>query len=178
MMAAGTPVLTVVGVEEARTWLRVDGEAEDALIAGLIRSATLLCEQFIGQALLVRLVSETLPASRGWQRLGQRPVRSITGVDGLPAEGAAFALPADAYAIDIDAAGDGWIDVHDAGIAGRVIVTYEAGLAADWNGVPEPLRQGVLRLVAHLYAHRDAPDDAGPPAAVAALWRPFRRMRL
>lgn len=178
MIATETVALTPVSVEEARGWLRIDGEAEDALLAGLIRTATGLCEQFIGQVLLTRLVSETLPATCGWQRLGQRPVRAITGVDGLPAEGMAFALPVDGYAIDIDAAGDGWVDVREAGGAARVIATYEAGLAADWNGVPEPLRQGILRLVAHLHAHRDAPDDAGPPAAVAALWRPYRRMRL
>ncbi len=44
--------------------------------------------------------------------------------------------------------------------------------------VPAPLRQGVVRLAGHLHAHRDETDAAGPPAAVTALWRPFRRMRL
>jgi hypothetical protein len=41
-----------------------------------------------------------------------------------------------------------------------------------------PLRQGVVRLAAHLYAERDGPELGGPPAAVTALWRPWRRMRL
>ena len=60
----------------------------------------------------------------------------------------------------------------------RLRVGYHAGLAPDWPSLPEPLRQGIVRLVAHMFAHRDAPDDAGPPAVVAALWRPWRRMRL
>ena len=50
-------------------------------------------------------------------------------------------------------------------------------MADDENGVPEPIRQGVLRLVAHLFTVRDG-DGGEPPAAVTALWRPYRRMRL
>ena len=50
-------------------------------------------------------------------------------------------------------------------------------MAADQNDVPEPIRQGVLRLVAHLFTTRDG-SDGEPPAAVTALWRPYRRMKL
>lgn len=103
-------------------------------------------------------------------------MRAITLVEGLPADGAAFVMPAGAYAVDIDANGDGWVRVMQPGAAGRVQVSFEAGMAADWVGIPEPLRQGVVRLAAHLFAHRDGPDDGGPPAAVTALWRPWRRM--
>ena len=73
-------------------------------------------------------------------------MRSITAVEGLPAEGAAFTLPAESYAIDIDAEGNGWVRVTTPGAAGRVRVTYLAGLADDWDRLPEPLRQGVVRL--------------------------------
>jgi uncharacterized phiE125 gp8 family phage protein len=52
-----------------------------------------------------------------------------------------------------------------------------AGIAEDENGVPEPIRQGVLKLVAHLFAARDS-EGGEPPAAVTALWRPYRRLRL
>jgi uncharacterized phiE125 gp8 family phage protein len=51
-------------------------------------------------------------------------------------------------------------------------------MAPDWTGLPEALRQGVVRLAAHFYTHRTAAEDEGPPAAVTALWRPWRRMRL
>ena len=84
-------------------------------------------------------------------------------------------MPAGAYEIDIDAQGDGWVRVTDAE-ARRVKATYRAGLAATWADVPEPLRQGVVRLAAHFYTGRDKGGDAGPPAAVTALWRPWRRM--
>ena len=48
-------------------------------------------------------------------------------------------------------------------------------LAAEWDDVPGPVAQAIVLLVAHLVEHR----DAGPvPAAVAALLRPFRTMRL
>lgn len=173
-IAAAPPVT----IDEAKAYLRIEGEAEDAALAGLVRAATGLCEGFTGQALIAREVRETIPASSEWRRLARTPVRVISAVEGLPAEGSAFALPVDAYAIDIDANGDGWARVIRQGAAGRAIVTYEAGMAAEWNGVPEPVRQGIVRLVAHLFTHRDAADGAGPPAAVAALWRPWRRMRL
>jgi uncharacterized phiE125 gp8 family phage protein len=165
MEAAAAPV----GLDEVRAYLRVEHEAEDGLIAGLVRTAAGLCEGFTGQALIAREVIETVPVSCEWRRLSIAPVRSIEAVGELPVE---------AYAIDIDANGDGWVRVTQPGAQARVSVTYQAGMAADWNGVPEALRQGIIRLVAHLYAHRDRADDEGPPAAVAALWRPWRRMRL
>lgn len=164
--------------DEAKAYLRIDHADEDALIDRLIADAMVLAEAFTAQQLLQRAVVETLSAGSGWQRLSSAPVRSITGVEGLPADGAAFPLPVDSYAIDIDAHGQGWVRVTNPGAAGRIRVTLGAGLASDWSGLPEPVRLGILRLTAHLYTHRDSADDVGPPAAVAALLRPWRRMRL
>jgi uncharacterized phiE125 gp8 family phage protein len=65
------------------------------------------------------------------------------------------------------------------GIAGRVAVRFTAGLAPDWAALPEALRHGVLRLAAHQYRQREGDQQSAlPPAAVAALWRPWRRLRL
>ena len=165
-----------VAVQEVKAFLRIGNSVEDALIAGLVRTAEAACEAFTGLVLIERAGAQTLAPERAWRRLGVSPVRAIAGVAAVAADGSETALAADAYAVDIDAAGDAWVRVLDAAGAKRVRVRFTAGLAEDWNGVPEPLRQGIVRLAAHLYGARGA--EEGPPAAVAALWRPWRRMRL
>ncbi len=166
-----------VAVAEVKALLRIATSEEDALIAGFVRSAAASCEAFTGRALIVREARETVAANGVWTRLAAAPVRSIDAVAALAADGGELALGAQDYAIDVDAAGEGWVRVPWRGTSGRAIVTFSAGLATDWNGVPEPLRQGIARLAAHLYAARGE-NEAPPPASVAALWRPWRRLRL
>jgi uncharacterized phiE125 gp8 family phage protein len=163
---------------EAKAYLRVVGSDEDALLARLLRSAAELCEAFTGKVLLRRAFVETVAASSAWRRLERGPVQAIAGVEAIRADGLAQALAVNSYAIDIDARGDGWVRVTDSGGAARVRVSYAAGLAASWAEAPEALRQGAVRLAAHGYAHRDVAEGGGPPAAVTALWRPWRRLGL
>lgn len=164
--------------EAMKAFARIEQTHEDGLIGTLCGTALLLCEAFCGRIGVAREAVETLPASSEWRRLGAQPVRAITQVEGLPADGAAFALAVDAYQLDIDANGAGWVRVTQPGAAGQVRVTYEAGLASGWEGLPAPLRQGAVRLAVHLYTHRDDGREGPPPAAVAALWRPWRRVSL
>lgn len=176
------PGAAVVTLDEARAWLRLSMADDDGLIAGLIRSATATCEAFIGQLLIVRACrSEVMPGA-AWQRLGAGPVRTIETIAAVDAAGAETMLPEGAVARRIDASGDVWIRAETPFAPGtRLAVRYRAGIADEPNGVPEPLRQGIIRLVAHLYAQRDAADAAPraePPAAVTALWRPWRRLWL
>lgn len=163
-----------VALDEVKAFLRLATSEEDALIAGFVRSASAACEAFTGLSLVSRDVKETVVPG-AWRRLGAVPVQTIETVATVAADGAETPLAPDAYRIDIDAAGDGWVRVPSG--ERRASVRYIAGLAADWNGLPEPLRQGIVRLAAHLYAHRGEAASP-PPACVAALWRPWRRMRL
>ncbi len=176
MLSAGIaePALSL---PEVQAFVRVERGEEEALLAGMVRTASALCEAFTNRVLIARPFSETLTVSGAWQRLTLSPVRSIDSVEGLALDGSAVALAAGAYAIDIDASGDGWVRLIDPGGATRVRVAATAGMASDTNGIPEPLRHGILRLVGHLFASRDG-DLGEPPAAVTALWRPYRRMRL
>lgn len=168
MLSGAAIEVPASAVAEARGYLRVDGTSEDAAIERLLQAAAELCEGFTGQAVLERDFVEEMLVTGGWQRLAATPVRAVTAV-----ESAGVALPPEEYAIDIDVGGDGWMRV---GAAARVAVRFRAGLAVDWAGLPEAVRHGIVRLAAHLYGAREG--DAGPPAAVTALWRPYRRMRL
>jgi hypothetical protein len=53
-----------------------------------------------------------------------------------------------------------------------------AVLPTAWAEVPPALGEGILRFAAHLYRDRDSASDSEPPAAVAALWRPYRTLKL
>lgn len=177
MEAPPFPAAAIAAARDAvKAHLRIDGISEDAAIERVAATALALGEAFTGTAWIAREFRDVLPATRAWQVLGTAPVTAIMAVEGLPAEGSAFALPADGHAIDIDATGQGWVRVTAAGAAGRVRVAFAAGAAAGWGDLPPPLAQGAVLLAAHCLEARA--EGAAPPAAVAALWRPWRRMRL
>ena len=178
------PVLPPAALAELKDWLGITTAIDDAPLAALLRAARDLCEDFTGRKPLQSGCEEVLCLSGGWQRLGTRPVQAITLVEGIPAEGPRFTLASDAYELDLAADGGGLVRVLSPGIAGRIAVRFSAGIAADWASLPETLRHGVIRLAAHQHRAREL-DGVGPgsstqfpPAAVAALWRPWRRMRL
>lgn len=161
--------------DEVKAWLRIGHGDDDAAIAALARAAIGHAEDFCRQTMIVRGGMATLPASTCWSRIGTGPVRGIGAVETLAADGTASALAVDGYAIDIDASGDGWVRLTQHRDAGRMRAPFSAGIAPDWASLPDGLRQGIVRLAAHLFTAR---EEEGPPAIVSALWMPWRRMRL
>ena len=80
-----------------------------------------------------------------------------------------------------------WTRMADGADEQAVMAAVEASLAtaaswcgmalpASWEAVPVGIAQGCVLLAAALLEARDG--DRGVPAAVAALWRPLRRVRL
>jgi len=164
-------------VDDVKAYLRIDAPDEDALLASLIATAVSRAESFCGQMLIQRNVVERVPARREWQRLSELPVVAIAQVDGVTGTLTTPLAPVQ-FAVDIDGDGRGWVRVTDPAVQGLVEAHYAAGLASSWDSLPEALRHAVVRLVAYLYTSRDAAVDSGPPTVVAALLRPYRRMRL
>lgn len=172
-------VLPPAALAELKQWLGITTPHDDAPLAALLRTALDLCEGFTGLLPLQAPCEEVLPARSGWQRLSARPVQAITGVEALAPDSSRTPLnPAD-YALDLDADGGGCIRLTNPGNTARIAVQFIAGMAASWADLPEALRHGLIRLAAHQHRERESSGaQAAPPASVAALWRPWRRLRL
>lgn len=171
-----TPAEAVpVAIAELRAWLRIEAGGErDAELGAALRTASEMCEAYLGSVLIRRRLRERIAADGQWQGLALAPVQAIEAVSAIDAAGALSLIPLADHAVDIDGAGRGWVKVAAGHGARRVAVDYVAGAATDWNAIPEPVRHGILRLAAHLRMD----GDAAPPASVTALWRPWRAMRL
>ena len=177
MMTSEVPGEAPVHLNEARAWRRLGATVDDAVVAQLVRAATNICEAFIGQWLIERAAEETVPPEGGAIRLGARPVVAVDAVTLLMSDGSAVALDETGHHARIGRDGTASIAIHDPGEAVRVRIGYRAGIAAGANGIPEAIRQGIVRMTQHLHEARDG-GGAASPAAIAALWQPWRRITL
>lgn len=178
MVTRGPVPVDSFALDEVKTYLRIDGDGEDSALLALIATAVEQCEAFVGQAVLQRAMTEVIVPETSWQVLSPTPVRAISGVAALAISGATVALAPSSYEIDIDADGRGRVRFLAPVSEKRAVVTMDAGVSATWAGLSESLRHGIVRLVAHYHVFRDRADELGPPAAVAALWRGSRQVRL
>lgn len=185
-----------VSVAEARAWLRVGHGDEDALIASLIAAARQRVEQWTGRALIARTVRETLDdwphARTDWRSravgLPAPPLIRVEAVRIFDAQGAPAVWSPDEYRIDTISDPGRIIPVapFDLPRPGRrasgIEIDFTAGYGEQPGDVPAPLREAVLRLAAHAYGGRHAPDAARGegelPGGIAHLIRPYRSVRL
>lgn len=173
------PNLAADALDELKAWLAITTTGDDGPLAALLKSALEMFEAFTGQMPLECTCKEILAPTGDWQCLSTRPVQAIVEVEGMNGTSPAFAIANTGYAIELDPDGGARVRIHDPAIAERIGVYFIAGMAGQWSLLPEAVRHGIMRLAAHNYRQRD--NDAGgpvPPASIAALWRPWRRIRL
>lgn len=157
-----TPPLPPAALAEIKQWLAISTTQDDAALAALLLTALDMCEAFTGQRPLRADITERIAADGCWQTLLSRPVTMIE---------------ASAHEVDIDIYGIGRVRARVSDQR-TVSVAFTAGLADEWEALPEPLRHGAIRLAAALFRGRSEDVPAAPPAAVTALWRPFRQMAI
>ena len=167
-----------VSLQAAKEHLRVDHDAEDALIARLIVAARRWCEHYQGRCLAPRTLRLRLAGfPKGAIRLPYPPLASVTSVTYLRADGVEVTVPPTAYAVVSGEPSQvvpvsAWPSEPLApGLP--VSVTYEAG-----TGATEDEQAAILLLLGHLHANREAEVVGSVPRAlefgVKALLHPRR----
>lgn len=160
------PPVGAVSLAAAKTFLRVDGDAEDMLISDLIDTAARHIEGVCALSLITRPQRLRRPVEGGEVRLHRYPVSSVEAVR---LEGATIAVSTNLHARPA---------ILSVPRAGLLEIDFTAGFGIDPADIPTPLRQALLLLIAHLYEHRG--DSAAPPVPmmVEALIAPYRGLRL
>lgn len=162
-------------LEELKAYLRLEDGREDALLAGLLRAATEAVEAMLGQLLLEREAEELSVVKDGALTVRAEPAKGL--VSALVA-GEAAPLGPEQFRWAPTASGRGRALVSGLVDGTEVSVRYWAGLAVDWNGIPEVLRLAVIRIAAHFHSHRDAADGPGMPAGIERMLAPWKARRL
>lgn len=180
------PAEEPVSLAEAKAFLKVDGDAEDALITTLIGAARLHVEGVTGKALLAqswRIVLDDWPEG-GVVKLPVSPLISVTEIAATDESGGSHEIALAQF-----------LSEPDRLIVPRVVVgmpvlqerqgleiDYVAGFGAEPEDVPADLKQALLGLVAHWFEHRDAVIVAGSGAIVPSGFdravAQYKRVRL
>jgi hypothetical protein len=204
------PLGPPVGLDEVKAALRLDDDQtlEDALVAGLIRSAAAACEAFTGRALITQTwtlhrdawpgaaaeppLREGLsqgpssPAAPRYLELPKPPLQSIVYVKTFDDADTETTWAAANYFTDTASlpgrlvARTGQVFPPPARAANGIEVQFVAGYGGDPTDLPEALRQGILQTIAHLFENRGeaAAETALHASGAAALWRPYRVLEL
>ncbi|MFN3864417.1 MAG: hypothetical protein ACK4RT_09080 [Erythrobacter sp.] len=172
------PVIGEAALAELKHWLAISRPDEDAALARLLETSVTICEAFTGQSPLRQTVEEIVPVSTGWQELVARPVQALVAAAIIAEDGTRKNLAEPAETLQIHIAGSACVRIVQP-VAGRAIaLQISVGIAPDWDALPQPLAQGIIRLAAHHYRDRDNKGGTVPPASVTALWRPWRQVRI
>jgi uncharacterized phiE125 gp8 family phage protein len=175
------PAVEPLLLAEAKAHLRLESEAEDALVGALIAAARVGVESDIRQALIAqrwRAVFEDWPADG--VRLPVAPAISVEEVRAIDAEGAASVVDPQGYAFD---ALDWTVELDDRP-EGAVAyeIDFTAGYGSSGVDVPQPLRLAMRLLVTHWFENRSAAmlgdGTSATPFGYRALVAPFRRLSL
>lgn len=188
LLTAG-PAAEPVSLAEAKAHVRIDGAAEDGLLASLITTSRLHIEAALGLALITQSWQLQLDAwpKRGGVVLPLRPVQAIDAVRVTAFDGTVVTLEPSHYRCDgyglpprlLPAASP----FPDPGAnALGIEIAFVAGYGAAAADVPAPIRQALLHLVAHWFEHRE-PVHVGATASripdmVSELLEPYRLVRL
>ncbi|APE43819.1 hypothetical protein BOO69_10635 [Sulfitobacter alexandrii] len=159
---------------------------QEGVILSFLRAALAAVEARTGKAILRRQFRLDLTAWRdaAGQELPLAPVQAVGGLVLVDRHGGEVSVDPERYWLAPDMQAPVLRPVGSLLPAvppqGSVSITFEAGFASDWAGVPADLRQAVLMLAAHYYEYRNDTGLSGGcmPFGVSSLIERYRPVRL
>jgi uncharacterized phiE125 gp8 family phage protein len=173
------PALEPVTLAEVKAHLKLDTDADDALLGTLITAARARAEWFTGRA----FVSQSwILWSDCWREsvdIPLPPLAAVTAVTTYARDDSSTELEAPDYSIDLAAGRVVLGPVAPPGLRrwNALAIAFDAGYGSEAGDVPADIRAAILELTAELYAYRgDGPETESLGAA--ALLAPYRVFRL
>jgi uncharacterized phiE125 gp8 family phage protein len=157
------PTTEPVSVSEARTYLRIGTDGDDAVLENLLRAARETMENRTGQALVTCTVRQRFVGARkaGTVLPGRRPVQSILDARLLAEDGTETDMPT------------GWIKLVDGRFwLARDVVGMRLDYVAGFGGasaVPQAHKTAILEMVGEALARRDGEARPGRQDG-SSLW--------
>jgi uncharacterized phiE125 gp8 family phage protein len=183
------PAVEPVALADAKAYLRVAIDDDDAVIAALIAAARSHIEAQTRRALITqtwRLIRDCWPPD-GRIAVAPVPLRSVVAARIYDAGGTTHAIDANVFIADKAAVPailsivPGTLTEPGRAAAG-IEIDVEVGYGSAPADVPESLRQALLLLVTHWYENRGliatGQTVAVLPMAIAALIAPYRVLSL
>lgn len=165
-------------LDEAKDYLRISGDQEDAAIAGFIAAAADVVFRQCSIVLVNRDLTASIREGDAKQiSLPFRPVSMVQTVVEIRPDGTRNSLNSADYRLQSGL----FPRLHLLRTSQHPLeVTMTAGFGADWNAVPADIQQAVLMIVAHFYANRGDTSSgrALGDSGAAALLAPYREPRL
>jgi uncharacterized phiE125 gp8 family phage protein len=170
------PSVEPVTLAEAKLYLRVDTSNDDTLITDLITSARQMAENWLRRSLITQTwklsYDDGIP-QMVWLPMGI--VSSISSVVVFNQDGSSSTIAPTTYWLN---AAQNALTMYQRISGFRVEITYVAGYGATSASVPKPIKQGILTHIANLYDCRGEESNAMLPEQTAALYMPYREVRL
>ena len=174
--------MAVITLEEARAYLRVDSEDENALISAMIDTAERHVELATGRVLLTQTFELVYDEVSGSIEIPKSPLQEVTKIEVVSEAGVKTEVASSIY--DVDTSGTlgrvqlkaGCVWPSHRGFA-SFIVTVKAGYG-DAAAIPPALKQAALAALAVIFASRGEMDREKINSAVAALCGPYKIWRL
>lgn len=167
---------------ELKNWLGISRPNEDALLSNLLLAGLEMFEAYSGQAPLSQLVEEHISTAPDAHCLRSNPVVALENIELISEDGARHSLEPGDYSYELTTASRAVLEITKSLEGHAVAVQVRCGIAQAWSDIPAGIKQGLIRLAAFHYRNRDRTGEdasnATPPDSVAAMWHPWRGVRL